>query len=638
VDIKNMETHKKLAALSCVALAAVASHTFAQTDSDTDIETIKVTGSRLNVSADQIAAPVTVIDQAQIEQSGAILVTDLLRGLPGITIAQSGGVGTLTEIRVRGSETNHVLVLIDGVVANDEAQGGLIDLAHLTSSNVARIEFLRGPQSALWGSGAVSGVINITTVSGIAGDSFQSSLSVGSQNTKQFSARAAKQLDSGQIGAYVTALNTQGSNVSQQGSEDDGYDNVTAGLQFSTQVNDTNTLALSARHSDYEVEYDASSGGVQVDADNLTDGNRQHVQLAWEFAPKNTDYRSSLQLIGSEDENNSVSGGVNTGGTTGKRIQATWLNYYDVNANWQVVAGAEWVQRLFQQRGTATQWGDPNQKQDDVTKSVLAEANGRFETHTSISASARFDSNSQFDNATSWRLGISQAINEQVNIFASAGEAVRAPSFTELFGFFEASFIGNPDLQPEKSQDWEIGLSWQVNPTLAVDVSWFNSELTDEINGFAFNADLGLSTAENLLGDSTREGLDLSVTTQLPFSQLQLTYGYLDAKQPSGVDETRRANHQGAITLYSDLQNSDWSGYLKLAHTGSRQDDSFATWPATKVNLRPYTLISANVEYQFKPNWLVSLRVENALDIDYEDVVSYAGKPFSALMSVTYRH
>ncbi|MFC3094337.1 TonB-dependent receptor [Alteromonas sediminis] len=629
-----MENYKTI--LACAAITSVFGSASAQSLSE--IESIKVTGSRLNVSADKIAAQVTVIDQAQITQSGAVLVTDLLRGLPGITVAQSGGVGALTEIRVRGSETNHVLVLIDGVVANDEAQGGLIDLAHLTSSNVARIEFLRGPQSALWGSGAVSGVISITTVSGAMGDQFQSTLSAGTQNTKQFSARAAKPVSYGQLGAYITALNTQGSNVALQGEEDDGYDNLTAGVQFSTQLNDENTLTLSARHSDYEVEYDSSNGGVQVDADNVTDGSRQHLQILWKFTPKDTNYHTSLQLIGSEDDNNSVNSGLNTGGTTGNRLQATWLNVYDVNDNWQIAAGAEWVQRLFQQRGTASDWGDPNQKQDDVTRSVLTEVNGHLTTSTNVSASARFDNNSRFDNATSWRVGITQAINTEISLFASTGEAVRAPSFTELFGFFAASFVGNPNLRPEKSQNWELGFSWQPTPALSVDVSWFNSKLTDEINGFAFNADLGLSTAENMAGDSNREGLDLSATATLPGAKLQLTYGYLDAKQPSGVDETRRASHQGAMTLYSDLKDSDWSGYIKLAYTGSRQDDSFATWPATKVNLRPYTLLSANLEYQFNAHWLASLRLENVLDTDYQDVVSYAGRPLSALFSVSYRH
>ena len=240
----------KIRSLSCaVALACAANIVCAQQSS---VETITVTGSRLPVSLDKLAASVSVLAEEDIQAAGATQLTDLLRGMPGVSLSQSGSPGSLTELRLRGSETNHLLVLIDGVIVNDLSQGGLVDFAHLTADNIARVELLRGAQSALWGSGAVSGVLSITTKAGSeSNDSTSLSAGIGNASTYRASVSTQQSLDNLNVSLYANHFNTDGDNVSRTGGEDDGYRNTTAGFGVNWQATASNSFMAGARMVDY---------------------------------------------------------------------------------------------------------------------------------------------------------------------------------------------------------------------------------------------------------------------------------------------------------------------------------------------------------------------------------------------------
>jgi len=200
-----MRTYFNKAALSAAVLSCLSTPAYSQTLNQ-DIETLTVTGTRLPISLTKLPGSVSVLTESDIQASGALQLTDLIRGLPGVSLAQSGSPGGLAEVRVRGSETNHLLILIDGVVSNDIGQGSLVDLAHLTSANVGRIELLRGPQSARWGSGAIGGVLSITTKSGqfAANTSHVDfSAAAGTQGTLQGSMNARSQSDNVGVSAYA---------------------------------------------------------------------------------------------------------------------------------------------------------------------------------------------------------------------------------------------------------------------------------------------------------------------------------------------------------------------------------------------------------------------------------------------------
>ncbi|MDC8829959.1 TonB-dependent receptor plug domain-containing protein [Alteromonas gilva] len=622
-----------------IALACAANFACAQ---DSAVETITVTGSRLPVNLSDLAASVTVLNEADIQASGATQLTDLLRGMPGISISQSGSPGALAELRLRGSETNHLLVLIDGVIVNDLSQGGLVDFAHLTAANIAKVELLRGAQSALWGSGAVAGVVSITTKGHTQpSDSASLSAAAGNGGTYRGAVSASHNVDNLSASFYANRFKTDGDNVSRTGTEDDGYRNTTAGASLNWQLASQHSLSASVRVVDYQNDYDATdfSTGLPADADNVTDGKQLTSSVQWHFSVPQLGYRSEIKAQYHKDDNDNLTDGVDAGGTTGERKQLNWTHFFDADvANFAI--GAELLKREFEQRGPAT-YGDPNYRGDDNTSSVFAELTGWGTEQLSTQFSLRYDDNERFDKAWSYRAGARYSLTRQVSVFTSVSQAVKTPSFTELYGYYPASFIGNPELQPEQSREYELGLSSAFTDELSAQLSVYSTRLEQEIVSI-WDADSGLSSVANTTEDSRRDGFEASVEWVADTWQLTAHYTYLDASQGDGSNQTvelRRPNHTGSIIYRHSLPVQGLSAYIKADYTGVRKDTFYPPWPASAqtLDLDPYWLVSMNVSYALTTHWDLGLRVDNALAQEYEDIVGYSGTERRYLAQASYR-
>ena len=205
-----------------VALSAslVISPVFAASDKDA-LDQIIVTGSRAPISAGDIGSAVTIITRDEIERRQVRYVSDLLRAVPGFAVSQTGVVGSQTQVRVRGSEANQVLVLIDGVRANDPATGDEFRWEYLTTANIERIEIVRGPQSALWGSDAIGGVVHSITKSGSDTAGVGGYLESGSENTLNGAVNGGFGGDNWSVAIGIERLTTDGSNISRTGAEKD---------------------------------------------------------------------------------------------------------------------------------------------------------------------------------------------------------------------------------------------------------------------------------------------------------------------------------------------------------------------------------------------------------------------------------
>lgn len=609
------------------------------------VEHITVNGSRLAIAADRLAVSRTVLTERDIRASGAVQLTDLLRGLPGVSIAQSGSPGALTEIRLRGSESNHLLVLIDGVIANDIGQGSLLDLAHLTTANIAHIELLRGPQSALWGSGAIGGVLSITTRSASregATDGLTAHAGIGSRNTYKAGLNASGQSAGITFRGYAEVFDTNGDNVSRQGNEADGYENLTLGASLSYRLSNAHLLDWTLRSTSYENEYDsidAINTGLPTDTINVTDGSQLTSRLRWQFSPQDSTYSSTVSWQYHNDDNANRVQNIDAGGTTGERQQLTWLSRVVVTDDWSLAGGLDYLRREFEQRGPVG-FGDPNQAQHDTTTAVFAELAGALTQNWHSSVSLRYDNNSEFDDAVSYRTGLTWHTTSSLSLFASHGRAVKTPTFTERFGYYPGSFIGNPNLDVETSQEWELGLRTDIGNS-DVNLSVFDNRLENEILGYVFVPDLGGATARNAMKDSHRRGLEASIHVATDFATLRASYTYLDANEDAGdmaLTELRRARHQGALSLRSGMGSEHFSVYARLAYTGSREDIFYPPFPqpSVRMQLRPYALASVNIGYQLTDNWLLALRIDNAFDTDYEDIVGYAGERRRALLTLSF--
>ena len=242
----------------------------------------------------------------------------------------------------------------------------------------------------------------------------------------------------------------------------------------------------------------------------------------------------------------------------------------------------------------------------------------------------------------SYRAGLTWQVSKNYALFSSYGKSIKTPTFTERFGYFPDSFIGNPDLTPEESEEWEVGVKANWN-SVSAQVSGYSAQLEDEINGFVFDTTQGVYTAANTDGESSRDGVDVEVTWLHDLAKVSASYSYLDAEQnDDGIANTelRRARHQGALSVLSDLGTEKFSLYAKLAYTGTHYDTYFPPYPANAetLGLSAYTLASVNLGYNISEKWALSLKVNNLFDTDYEDIVGYAGQERRALLSVSYSH
>jgi vitamin B12 transporter len=634
-----MKIKLPLLAAFCATFYPVISQ--AEQNQPTNIETISITGSRIPVDKSTLAGSVSFINAETIAASGAATVTDLLRTFASVNLSQSGPTGTLTEVRFRGSESNHILVLVDGVEINDIAQGGLVDFAHILVSDVERIELLRGPQSALWGTSAVSGVISITTKKAeITGQhKLSSNIGLGNQSTKKMGVSYRTKQDDLSVSANINHYKTDGDNIAREGNEEDGYKNTSFNANVVYQASSQHKLTFNARIVDFYTEFDNidfASTGLPTDADNYSNGDQLNALIRWDFKLSQSIWSQSLSYQMSRSATDNFSSDAFSGGSVGKTQRLNWINYIDLGNKDFINIGLDAVKEDFEQTGPIG-FGDPNQQQKNQTISILSD--GQYEVISDLYASysARADNSDEFDNAESFRIGLNYNLNDKLKVFVSRGKAIKNPTFTERFGFFPGTFVGNSALIPESSYASEFGLLFTGFSLVNAEFTYFKTQLENEINGFVFDPSSGGFTAQNIAETSTRHGFELSLYGDWERLSWKASYAYLEANAPSEI-ELRRSRHSGSATVDYSL-NSRNNLYFQADYTGSKQDRFFPPFPNPSeiIGLDPYWLVSANYHYQHSESLKLGIRVDNLLNEEFEDVVGFVGQSRKVVLNLHYQ-
>jgi len=615
------------------------------------VETVLVTASRTPVPVASTGSSVTVIEHAELEQRQATAISEILRNVPGFAVSRNGVMGSSTQIRVRGAEGNHVMVMIDGIEANDMAQGDEFAFAHLLAADVERIEIIRGPQSALWGSDALAGVINIITRRGAGPVTARGSFEAGSFATRNGSASLSGGTDRYHFNVGGSVLDAGGSNISRVGDEDDGYENATVSFSGGFDATEWLSLLVTGRHVDASNEWDEVDffvTGLPMDSDVESESVQDVAQVRLEVDPFAGRWTQHLIAAYAGTDNENYAADVDTGSNEGKRWTFTWQTDYRlqtaqiVPADHTFTFAVEYEDEDFTQRGPASFFGDPNQDRDAQTTSVVGEYRLLAANGPALSAGVRHDDNSEFRDDTTWRVTAS-------HLFAATGTRLRGgygtgsknPTFTERFGFFATSFppfIGNPDLTPERSKGWEVGLDqdWSAG-RLSLGVTYFNERLSNEIVSFVFDPATVSFTSVNLEGTSHREGVE--VTGAFKFSdalQLRANYTFLDATQPEvggGQErELRRPRHTGGASLNYSFQGGRGNLNVNFAHTGDQLDVFFPPFPLPQqtVTLDAFNLVAVAGSWAAHRNITLFARVENVLDDDYEEVYGFSGQGLAA--------
>jgi len=614
-------------------------------DESLSLEHVLVTARLEPITVGDIGSSVTVITREEIEKKQVRYLSELLRDVPGFSVSQSGGAGSQTQVRVRGAEANQLLVLMDGVRANDPAASGEFQYQFALTSNIERIEIIRGPQSATWGSDAIAGVINIIRRKDVQDHYLSGNVEAGSFDSYNLSVDGGYAGKTARINGGLSYLDTDGTNVSRTGNEKDGAHNTTGNIAIEFDPSDDFKLRFSGQGIDARSDYDDIdyySTGLPVDADRVTDSTQAFLTAELRYEPTENPWTGSLSVNRMRSDNDNFSDGLWTSSTASTT--------FDYRLRTGVALDAAHKHRLgfalehenidFSQRGEATDYGDPNQDQDYAVSGYALEYIGKPLSGFTWTASARLDDYSDFDDARTWQLSASYQLSPMLRLRSSAGTGSKAPTFTERYGYFEDFFIGNPDLKPESSSGWEIGLdsNW-ANDRYQLQLSWFDQDLQDEIDGFVFDPGTFLFTARNRASDSTRKGLEAVFDTRLGETfAFVATYTYTNARDENEpgqtLQEIRRPRH--VASLSADYYFAAGRGNLNLIlnYNGAQQDDFYSpgTYVAERVEIAAYTVVNLAGTWKLTRRLDLTGRISNLFDQEYEEILGFVrpGRAFYA--------
>lgn len=576
------------------------------------LDPVEVTGLRA-VEADRATTSVSVLTQEDLTVRLSPNPADQLRAVPGAAVSRSGSLGGLTQVRFRGAEANHTLVLFESIEISDPVNGDT-DFGLLTALPVGRIEVLRGASSSIHGSDAIGGVVSLSAARAAGFNGFAEGGSFGT-------AQGALGWSGEQFGAAISGLTIDGVDSSGTGGEKDGSEalNGLVTAKFGLSGDWSLSLVGLARKADSDFDSDTDFDGLLNDVDRRTEAEQRLLgaALTGALGPLDHVVRASFNEV---DRDNFAIGAI-TDTAKGQRTKASWSPSYASGVH--TLTGLLDYERETYDRSDVQYGGATDAHEAFESMSYAGEyrlAVGALD----LAASLRHDDNrGRFDDATTWRIGAGYAIDRVgARLRGSVGTGIKNPTFTELYGFFTGSFIGNPDLKPEESESWEIGWEQEIG-----DIGWsatyFDANLENEI----YTAFVGFtSTAQNRAGKSVRRGVELAGRWQaLANLSLAGQATFFDSQDDAGDDEIRVPDMTASLSADWQVQADGLRLSLALDHVGEQGDFDFGPFPSRLVGLDAYTLASLTAEYPITDRLAVTLRGENLLDETATDVFGYNG-------------
>ncbi len=621
------------AASSLTALAQAVERSETQSEDRQDV--VYVEGLRPSDIADTTGAIITLPTDIR----GNANAVETLRAAPSVTVSRSGSLGGLTQVRIRGAEANHTLVTYEGIEISDPVNGST-DFGLLTALPVGRIDVLRGPASSIHGSDAIGGVVALRAsesdslvAANIEAGTFQTYNGGVSVNLSQ--------AENSSLLLSVNGSTTDGVDSAGLGGERDGSNALSAQITGKTTFAnwDITGLALT-RSNEGQSDPDTDFDGLLNNADRVTktDQHLVGVRLARDYGQLDHSITASYNVVDRDD----TADDQYTGGSKGQRAKLAWSPSFDIldDGAHRLTGLAEIEQEKYERIVVDTFFGDPNQSADFTSQALAGEYRYSADALT-LTASVRQDFNdSQFDDATTWRVGGAFEVLPGLRLRASGGEGVKNPTFTELFGYTPASFTGNPDLQAENSIGWDIGVDHNFpigGGDITLSATYFEANLENEIFT-AYNPDFS-STARNRAEDSERSGVELTATSQFGGFGLNAQYTNLTSEGIGGVQEIRipeeTASLSGDWQLDDDAILPSARVSFAFDYVGEQGDTDFGTFAS--VALDAYTLASARFEIPFSEKGSLTLRGENLFDEGSTDVFGYHAPGAGVYIGLSFR-
>ena len=600
-------------------------------------EEIVVVGSTTPTESFKLGSSISVLNSSAIDDIGVEYAADIFRHIPGLVVSRSGGQGGLTQLRIRGAEANHVLVLIDGVEVAAAGRGEF-DFASLLATDIERIEVLRGAQSGLYGSNATAGVISITTKGAHQGGDFSLSAEKGSNDTEQFAVSIAggDEIASGRLNVTYREsdfdLSTDDSVI---GNEDDNDKilAISAGGKWS--VNKHLFLDAHARYNENKTEndgFDFTGGALQglaIDDDSWSDDTDFSIGVNTNVSLLDGTSLTKISASSTKNETEAYSGAPigNESSRVGYSMQTTWVFNAGAYAKNQTTVFGQREEETYRN----TEPSSPEQEAEQERNLTGLGFEHRLELWDSVFLSGvlRRDNNDAFENEVTYSTSIAYLIRRSgTRIHTSYGKGVTNPSFFEQFGFNPGTFKGNPDLKPEKSKGGDIGVEQSLmNDDLVFDLTYFNATLNDEIVGFYDVVD-SLSTSVNSEDESKRQGAEFMANYNASYGlSINGTYTYTHTAD-NGGREVRRPLHVASLNAAYRFFDDNAKVAVNWVYNGSMLDSDFRNFYTNgfrveKTKLSSYQIVNINGSFQVNNNVKIFARVDNLFDEDYEEVIGY---------------
>jgi vitamin B12 transporter len=632
--------HTLSSGLAAGALLATAGLASAQTILP---ELLVISPSLTPIEASKTGSAVTVMTGEEARASGFTQLSDVVRTFPGIAVSQSGARGSLTQFRVRGTEANHLLVMIDGVPANSLADGEY-NFADIPLDDIERIELLRGPQSGLYGANAHSGVLTIETKSGrgLTKPEFTAKLEGGTQKSAETAATFRGALGPFYGSTTVNYATTNGFNIARDGNETDGARRAAVTSKVGVDLTPYFNVEGFVRHLYRNAQTDPQdpfflNNGLVIDAPGYSTKTEETLARV-EGTLKLFDDRwiQSAKWTGSRTGVRGEENFAETSSSLGTAETVTYKSSVLLDSN---LAGGEKhrITGLVENRREHFSFfssflfgADLDAARNGYSRTTNS-VGGEYvmdllRTGTTISIAQRQDFNEPFQDEYTWRYSISQKLGTTgARLHSSVGRGVTNPSFLEQFGFISSFFVPNANLVPESSIGWDAGWEQQLwNGRVLFDVTYFNSRLQNEIvlTSVLVNGQ-NKSSVANLTGASTRQGVEVTAKFR-PFDWLTLagTYTFTDSRDDKGVPEIRRPPHAASASATVLFLDGRAKATLNVVYNGQMPDTIFS-FPSQSTTLNAYTLVGGMISYDTTPWSTVYLRAENVFNQRYEEVYSY---------------
>lgn len=577
-----------------------------------ELQEVVITANRVSQATNVVMAATTIIDREAIKSSQAQSLIELLSGQPGMHLAQSGGIGAQTSLFMRGTESDHTLILVDGVqITTGTGASGRLEIVPL--DQIERIEIVRGPRSSIYGSEAIGGVLNIITQSEIdSGFSGNLSVTAGTQDTNNTNLGLQGGNDSTTLALNLSHRQTDGINSREGGSaDDDGFENDTAALSFNHQFNDR--IDFSANYTRFDSSSDYDDGVVDIESQQLSTGFTVALTDSWNsrisierFKETNVDL-SAFGTTNSKSENNKIS----------------WHNTLVLNSVNQFSFGLDHVEQELEYSSFGAVQTDTSRDTDGAYAVYLRDSD-----IADLTLSLRHDDNERFGGESTGSIALGKDLSQNIRAWVSYGTAFKAPNLIDLYVDFPSFFFfANPNLKPETSKNIEVGLQidalgaqWKVNA--------FRNDIDDLISANATFSSLANVQKARI------NGLEVAIQTQLAGWYLGADLTLLDHKnQSTNTELLRRPNQTLSFNMAREFGDFDFS--MKVLAQSDHHDIHPITFGSSMLG--GFATTDLVLAYQLNDAIDLRLRIANAFDKNYQFVDGFYTLGRTAQLAVDYR-